>query len=334
MRRTKLRAPPRHHRQRSRIASTRARMAGHRTAHQRQRQQSGVTIAQAAGGRQRTPASHHATRPTRGRHHTALTSTTRNVQRRTSSPWRPRPRQRHHGETRAGSAHRCHALAGSHRHGITTSPRRGRACVERCRGPPHDHQRNAMAEAVATTMAPLMTVQQQSGSSVMTGQHAGWHNAGQLCGRVCSKSVRMKWQPHSGAQVRPRVAVSVMVRAGAGTGHAAGRAHRERHRVTMLPSDWTASRDLASPALARIAPASRLGPNERLDRFGASRHRLDADDGMASWPLRPLEHQLQCHAGRRARVRELQFLVGNRRDDPALIGRSDEIRNRTVSMLR
>jgi len=72
-------------------------------------------------------------------------------------------------------------------------------------------------------------------------------------------------------------------------------------------------------------PSRQSGDRQRT----ASRHRLDVDDGLASRSLRPLEHQLQCHTGRRARVRELQFLVGNRRDDPALIGRSDEIWNRT-----
>jgi hypothetical protein len=47
--------------------------------------------------------------------------------------------------------------------------------------PPHDHQRNAMAAAVATTMAPLMTLIASAIRSVIVGQHAGWHNAGQLC---------------------------------------------------------------------------------------------------------------------------------------------------------
>lgn len=41
--------------------------------------------------------------------------------------------------------------------------------------------------------------------------------------------------------------------------------------------------------------------------------------------LRPLPHELQCHPGRRAGIRELHFVGGNGSDDTALIGGSNEI---------
>ena len=41
--------------------------------------------------------------------------------------------------------------------------------------------------------------------------------------------------------------------------------------------------------------------------------------------LRPLPHELQCHPGRRAGIRELHFVGGNGRDDTALIGGSNKI---------
>src|SRR3954468_23494611 len=42
--------------------------------------------------------------------------------------------------------------------------------------------------------------------------------------------------------------------------------------------------------------------------------------------LRALEHQLESHPGGRARVRQLQFLVADRCNNPTLIWRSRQIR--------
>ena len=55
----------------------------------------------------------------------------------------------------------------------------------------------------------------------------------------------------------------------------------------------------------------------------SGRSRAQLEDHPPS--LRPLEYQLQRHAGLRAWISELQFLLGNGGDDPARIGRSDEI---------
>src|SRR5215207_7985480 len=97
-------------------------------------------------------------------------------------------------------------------------------------------------------------------------------------------------------------------------------AHRQQKRLTLTSS----TSQLARPY---VEAGSSPSPALAYQRT-ASRRRLDAHDALANWSLRSLEDQLQRQTCGCARVRELQFLVGNRRDDPALIGRSDEIRNR------
>jgi hypothetical protein len=86
----------------------------------------------------------------------------------------------------------------------------------------------------------------------------------------------------------------------------------------------------SSKAIQSRITAPRVFPLALTARAPGSPHRIDADT-MASWSLRPLEHQLQSHTCGCARVRELQFLVGDGRDDPALIGRFG---TELVSMLR
>jgi len=62
-----------------------------------------------------------------------------------------------------------------HRHGIASTPmrmdgeHRGKCSRWNARTvvPPHDHQRNAMTAAIATTMAPLMTCNSSAVRSVM-----------------------------------------------------------------------------------------------------------------------------------------------------------------------
>jgi hypothetical protein len=49
--------------------------------------------------------------------------------------------------------------------------------------------------------------------------------------------------------------------------------------------------------------------------------------------FRTLPHELQCHPGRCARVRELHFVGGDGRDDPALIGAPTRFGNVLVSTL-
>jgi hypothetical protein len=61
-------------------------------------------------------------------------------------------------------------------------------------------------------------------------------------------------------------------------------------------------------------------PNETKTWSPRSRHTASLNSRTAvELLLCPLPHEVQCHTGRRAGIRELHFVGSNGRDDPALI---------------
>src|SRR6266545_5832299 len=65
--------------------------------------------------------------------------------------------------------------------------------------------------------------------------------------------------------------------------------------------------------------------NQRSSRSRAHRSRNVNWSGGPEGSLRPLPHDLQRQAGKRAGIRELHFVGGDGRNDPPLIGSPDKI---------
>ncbi len=97
--------------------------------------------------------------------------------------------------------------------------------------------------------------------------------------------------------------------------------------LSALPSIATIARTSSIRSFVPIAEdiTGKRVTNQRSSRSRAHRSRNVNWRGGPEGSLRPLPHDLQRQAGKRAGIRELHFVGGDGRNDPPLIGSPDKI---------